>query len=313
MSDKRADTSQLARERTDASLAQEREHVDADIELSPTRAQALRQALERSRNYEREREATDADLSTERQVSTWLLSLERAAHEETKATLTTRDEFLAIVSHDLRSPLSAILHGTEMLNSNRAVEGSENAGRTVEGIRRNAAGMLRMIDDLLDVERLAVGKLELVTRDHDLRKLVSNVMEMFASRAQEKALSLSVDLPEAPVVVSCDGDRVMQVLTNLVSNAVKFTSRGGAVVISVCRGENSGLVSVGDTGPGIPVEARGKIFERFSQLPSGNRTGLGLGLFIAKSIICAHEGKLWVASAVGEGSVFSFALRLADH
>lgn len=311
MDETKPDTTKVTRERTDASLAQEREAADAVTEISPTREQALRRALERSREYEKEREATDADLSTERLVSTWLLSLERAAHEETKATLTTRDEFLAIVSHDLRSPLSAILHGTEMLAGNRDLEGSENASRTVEGIRRNAAGMLRMIDDLLDVERLAVGKLELVAREHDLRKLAANTLEMFSSRAKEKALNLSIDLPDDPVVVSCDGDRIMQVLTNLVGNAIKFTARGGDVVISVCRGELSGLVSVGDTGPGIPVEARSKIFERFSQLPSGNRTGLGLGLFIAKSIVGAHDGKLWVASAVGEGSVFSFALRLA--
>jgi signal transduction histidine kinase len=312
-----AGSQQLARERelTDATLEEERGEADRAIE----RERRLRLALEASRRFGAERQGTDTDLASERGKSdealletSWLLSEERAAHEGTRQALTTRDQFLAIVSHDLRSPLSAVLAGTSIL-ANAPELGAEDGRlrQAVERIRLNTTGMLRMIGDLLDVERIGAGKFVVALREQDLRSIAKRVAAMFEAAAAKKSLRLSVELPAEPLVVDCDGERIAQVIANLLDNAVKFTTARGAVVVSVTKVGSWAQVSVGDTGPGIPEAARARIFERFSQLPSSDRTGLGLGLFIAKSIIAEHEGQLWVASAPGQGSVFSFALRVA--
>ncbi len=304
----------LEREVTDATLEAERKDADRAIE----RERALRRALEKTHRHGFARLATDKDLATERDKSddelsqsSWLLSEERAAHDDTRLALTTRDEFLAIVSHDLRSPLTAVLAGTTLLAKAPALAGADRKlARIVDGMRRNAASMLRLISDLLDIERLTAGKFEVKPRDQDLGELVRQAADVFESQAAEKSLILSVELPADPVVSRCDGDRILQVITNLLDNAVKFTGVGGSVVVTLTKTGSRAQVSVGDTGPGIPEADRARIFERFSQLSTSGRTGLGLGLYIAKAIIGAHGGQLWVASAQGQGSVFSFALAL---
>ncbi len=302
------------RQVADESLDVERREVDLSIE----RERAYRRAAERARHYSAERLATDADLAAERQAldseireSIWRLSEEQFAHDDTRSALATRDELLAILSHDLRSPLCSVLAGTDLLTKNADGGGDKNAfGRYVTSIKRNATGMLRLIEDLLDAERIGSGGLVLVPGRHDLLELIQRAQEGVEPLAVAKLQILSAELPEQPLYVSCDGERILQVLTNLLGNAVKFTPEGGAVVISVTSAAGRSQVSVSDTGPGIPDEARARIFERFSRLPSEERSGLGLGLWIAKKIIAAHHGRLWVASAVGEGSVFSFALPL---
>ena len=299
----------------DDSLAAERHEADAAIE----RERSLRRALQQSRTFHLEREATDSDLTSERRntdremrKSTWLLTCERAALDDARTALATRDELLAIVGHDLRSPLGAILAGTSLLDTGAALGAPGSGPRgLVDGIRRNANGMLRLIGDLLDAERFAAGAFDFQRRSHDLSALARDVGETFALLAMEKSQTLSIEVPEGPVLVSCDGDRIRQVLTNLLDNAIKFTPRNGAIVLTVSGAVGWAHASVCDTGPGIPEAARTRIFDRYSQLTHQRRTGLGLGLYIAKAIIDAHAGQLWVASAAGEGSVFSFALSAA--
>ncbi len=304
------------REVTDATLDTERREVDLSIE----RERAHRRATERARHYNAERLATNSNLATEREEvdnevtrSTWRLTEEQAAHEDTRLALTTRDELLAILSHDLRSPLCSVLAGADLLtkHSERGTD-FKASQRYISSIQRSANGMLRLINDLLDAERFASGNMQLAPGKHDLRELVQLAVVSLEPMAISKAQVLSADLPPLPVYVSCDNERIMQVMTNLLGNALKFTPEGGAVVISVTSAAGRGQVSVSDTGPGIAAAERDRIFERFSRLPSPERSGLGLGLWIAKKIIAAHEGRLWVASAVGEGSVFSFALRLTS-
>ncbi len=305
----------LAAERraADATLAGERKDIDAARQSERT----LRWALDLAREFSVERASTDFDLACERastelelQNSKWLLTREKAAHDDTRSALTTRDEFLAIVGHDLRSPLSAVQAGALLLAQEQQRANPESAAHhLVDGILRNVGSMLRLIGDLFDVERIASGKLEVLLRPNDLRKLIKQAQENAQSLVLEKDLTLTVELPDEPVVVRCDAGRIGQVLANLIGNAIKFTSPGGSIVVTAWRSTTWTQVSVGDTGAGIPPEARSRIFERFSQLPSKDRSGLGLGLYIAKSIITAHDGRLTVASAVGEGSVFTFALR----
>lgn len=302
------------REMSDAALQVERTESDAAL----ARERSLRRTLARVHTYDAQRGATDSCLATEREsadfdsrLSTWLLTQERVAHNDTRSALTTRDELLTVIGHDLRSPLSAILAGTSLLIDGGTVGALGSPPRElVKGIRRNVGDMLRLINDLLDAERVAAGTFAVQLRSCELKKLASQAAEAFAPLAAEKRQKLSVELPTDAVVVSCDGVKILQVISNLLANAVKFTPPRGSIVLSLTSGVEWAQISVGDTGPGIPAEDRERIFDRFSQLAKRDRTGLGLGLYIAKSIVNAHGGQFWIASTAGEGSVFSFALPL---
>ena len=177
-------------------------------------------------------------------------------------------------------------------------------------IEQAAVGMDRLINDLLDVERMAHGKLELTPERVDLHALIQECLDLFAPTFSSKSFSIANHIPSGPLFAHVDRDRILQVLSNLIGNALKFTSNGGAIELSAQKGETEIEISVTDDGPGIPEQARAHIFERFSQLHMNDRRGLGLGLFIAKWIVEAHQGRIWVTSDVGKGSTFSFTLPL---
>ena len=279
----------------DERLRVEREIMDEAIEAERLRADA---ATER----ERSRYHASAKSSAE------ILSQERERHQKTKAALTTREEFLAIVSHDLRNPLNHISVAAQNL-----LEEPNDIKELASSINRSAGEMLRLIEDLLEVERIAVGKLILHLEQHDVSEIIKQAVEELQETAASKGITLRGEPQDVNGYVVCDRSRVMQVLSNLIQNAIKFTPAEGQICVSCQRTGPEGKevrVSVSDTGEGIAPEKIKTIFERFSQIHDQDRRGIGLGLYIAKMMVEEHQGRLSVESKLGEGSTFHFTLPL---
>ncbi len=283
------------REQTDASLTIERERTDETLALTTIESKVV----------DRERKVTDQHLLEER-VQTDI------EVERTKAEITTRDELIAIVSHDLRNPMGTIVTAVAtMLETEESASFTPRQLETMKLIVRNAENGLRLIRDILDMERIVEGKLELNRQSHDLSKLVEEVCANYDYLAVSKSIRVVTEMQ--PIVASFDRDRIAQVLSNLLSNALKFTPQGGAVAVSTkLVAQNSGQllsISVSDTGPGIPDDQRKKIFGRYTQLANKDRVGLGLGLYIAKMVVEAHDGRISVSpSSSVVGSTFSVTL-----
>jgi signal transduction histidine kinase len=294
----RADVGKRRAERQaarDERLRVEREITDQAIKTERLRADA---ATERERSYYQASAKSSAEL----------LSQEQESHQKTKATLTTREEFLAIVSHDLRNPLNHILMAVQNL-----LEEPKDTKELASSINRSGGEMLRLIEDLLDVERIAVGKLTLHYEQHDASEIIKQAVEELQEAAASKGITLEAKPQDVCGYVVCDRSRVMQVLSNLIENAIKFTPAKGQICVSCQRTGSEGKevqVSVSDTGEGIAPEKIKTIFERFSQIHNQDRRGIGLGLYIAKMMIEEHPGRIWVESKLGEGSTFHFTLPL---
>ncbi len=317
-------------ERVTADKAKLRSRSDSDAsrdlgraDIGRSRAEGHAEGDERLRV---EREITDeaieaerfrADAATETQRSHYqasakssakLLSQEQESHQQTKAALTTREEFLAIVSHDLRNPLNHISIAAQNL-----LEEPKEVKELASSINRSAGEMLRLIQDLLDMERIAVGKLTLHYEEHDVSEIIKEAVEAFKGDAASKEITLSAKPEDVCGYVVCDRSRVIQVLSNLIGNAIKFTPAKGQIAVSCARSGTVGKevqVSVSDTGAGIAPEKIKTIFERFSQINSQDRRGIGLGLYIAKMMVEEHPGRIWVESKLGKGSTFHFTLPL---
>jgi PAS domain S-box-containing protein len=228
----------------------------------------------------------------------------RLYHSAQRAT-TARDEILGAVSHDLRNPLAAISLCAHALKEGTSGDRDE----IIDAIVESAGMMNRMIQDLLDVATIDSGHLRIDPSEQQLATLVDRVLEMTQAAARERAIMLRDDLPPTLPVVTVDPTRFVQVLANLVGNAVKFTEAGGTVTISAHARADEVVVAVKDTGIGIPAEHLPHIFDRHWHARRTARTlGTGLGLAIARGIVEAHGGRIWVQSTEGAGSTFSFTI-----
>ncbi|HEY7519914.1 MAG TPA: ATP-binding protein [Methylomirabilota bacterium] len=235
------------------------------------------------------------------------------AKAEAEAANRAKDEFLATLSHELRTPLNSILGWTRMLRA-----GSLDAAatqRALEVVDRNVNHQNRLITDLLDISRIISGKLTLETAVVDLRAIVASVIEMLQPSAQAKSLSITPRLSRGAVPVDGDAERLRQVVTNLVSNAVKFTPSGGQVTVRLESAGDRVRLTVSDTGKGISAEFLPYIFERFRQADVTStraQAGLGLGLAIVRHIAELHGGSIRAESAgEGKGATFTVELPLA--
>ncbi|HEX2190994.1 MAG TPA: ATP-binding protein, partial [Longimicrobiaceae bacterium] len=224
-----------------------------------------------------------------------------------------RDEVLAVVSHDLRNPLSVISFSSEVLLRAWADE-TERVGerKQLEGIHLSTQRMRRLIDDLLDVARVDAGELSVDPAPVQVGRLLLDALELHAPLAEEKAILTRVRIAADAPPVRADADRVLQVLSNLLGNAIRFTPRGGGITVGADVEEDVVRFSVSDTGPGIPEEHLPHVFDRFWRAQRSRRQGAGLGLAIARGIVEAHGGRIWAESTPGEGSVFRFTLPRAD-
>jgi signal transduction histidine kinase len=188
-------------------------------------------------------------------------------------------------------------------------EASRSLVRTIES---STQWMNRLIEDLLDVARVEAGRLALERQSHDLVRVISEATVMLEPLIAEKSLTLREELPELLPRARVDARRVVQVLENLVSNAVKHTAAGGEILIRADSANGEVRIVVRDTGCGIPAENLPHLFDRFWQARGARRGGAGLGLAIAKGIVEAHGGRIWVESTLGVGSTFGFSLPLAS-
>jgi signal transduction histidine kinase/DNA-binding response OmpR family regulator len=228
---------------------------------------------------------------------------------QAQAATRARDEMLAVVAHDLRNPLSTISLGAELLLDTTEDDAAHAFHRRhLSTVKRSAERMNRLIQDLLDVTRVAGGKMALAPQEEDLSSLLGEAAAMLRPLAEARGIGFGTRGMQGLPRLRVDGARIMQVISNLVGNAIKFTPEGGTVTLAAaCEGGDL-RISVVDTGTGISPEALPHVFGRFWQADDADRRGLGLGLAIARGIVEAHGGRIWVESEVGRGSIFQFTL-----
>jgi signal transduction histidine kinase len=305
-----------ARRRADALLAAAR--ADTDSHAEATGATSL---------IEGERERADAVVTSERAIADQAVREERAEHGELLArerrdtdkdlsvergradlAVTTRDQVLGIVSHDLRDILTTVMGFAALIEKAPA---ADQATLYAQRIGRAGVRMARLIGDLVDVASIAAGALAVTREEADLTPAIVEAVDTFQQRAGAAGVLLSVDLTPPLTGAAFDPARLLQVLTNLLTNAIKFSPAGGRIVVRASRVGEDIHVSVSDQGIGIPADSIEAVFERFRQVRQNDRRGVGLGLYISKCIVQGHGGRIWAESKPGEGSTFSFTLPLA--
>jgi signal transduction histidine kinase len=294
------------RARVDETLEAERRDVEDALQQEREARRRLLEAERRTTDRDLARERSDTDLAVEQTFS--LLKDETAAHADTREMIVTREEFLAIVSHDLRTPLNVIAVSAAILAEQLGSARSPEISRTIARVQRASAQMDAMLSDLLDATRFEHGQFRLAPRTGDAVAVVRECVSAFESIAQVNGVSLHIEAPAGPVPAHFDHARIVQVLSNLVRNALQFTASGGAITLRVAAEPHGCGIEVSDTGSGIPAGELQRIFQRFHQVGNTDRRGLGLGLYISKAIVEAHGGRIWAESEIGRGSRVSFTL-----
>ena len=228
--------------------------------------------------------------------------------EKAESSNRAKSRFLATVSHEIRTPLNGILGMTDLL-AETTLSSDQRAYN--DAVKKSGTALLSLINDILDFSKIEAGQLNLLPSDISLNELLEGTAELLAPRAYEKDIDLAAYIdPALPKIIHADGERLRQVLFNLVGNAIKFTEKGG-VILSAERSKNGILFSVRDTGIGIADEAKLRIFQEFGQADEGTERafgGTGLGLAISHHIVGAFGSELSVESTLGEGSCFQFEI-----
>jgi signal transduction histidine kinase/ActR/RegA family two-component response regulator len=282
-------------------LAARQRLVDANRRLRE-REEALSQAVEQMAEAQAHREQ--------------LLEAERFARGEAERASQLKEEFLATLSHELRSPLNAIVGWTHVLR--QSPDAAELVPTAVETIERNALAQAKLIDDLLDMSRIMAGKVGLTLARARPVDIVTAAADALRPVAEGKGVDLLIDLGNAAdLTITCDATRLQQVVTNLLGNGIKFTPAGGRVEAELAADEHELRIVVRDTGQGIPAEFMPAVFERFRQADGSitrRHGGLGLGLSIAKQIVEMHGGSIAAHSdGPGRGAMFTVTLPLAGE
>jgi signal transduction histidine kinase len=238
------------------------------------------------------------------------IAIQNTVFAEEREANAFKDEFLATVSHELRTPLSAIVTWARLLRD-RALDGPAMA-RGLDVIERNARAQTRLVDDLLDMSRIMTGKMSLDRRPVDARPLIASVLESNRAEAETRQVELCWLEPASAIVVLADPDRLQQILSNLLTNAMKFTPRGGRIDVSLIDHGQDAEIRVHDTGSGIDPAFLPHVFDRFRQADSTTtraHRGLGLGLAIVRQLVELHGGSV-VAESPGEGRGAAFSVRI---
>jgi signal transduction histidine kinase len=234
---------------------------------------------------------------------------QQRATEEARRAAASRQEVLAIVSHDLRGPLNTVVMGSELLSMKP--DDPEAVRRHVRSIRLAADRMKHLVDQILDADQIDAGRLRLNVGSCDVGGLLRTAVDVLAVAGVHAQVMLRVETPEPPLVVRADKERVLQILTNLITNALKFTAAGGAIVVRARESARAVELSVEDSGSGIPSDQLAHLFDRYWQAKrsaTSRASGVGLGLYICKRLVDAHRGRIWVDSRPGKGSCFHFTL-----
>lgn len=316
-----------ARENADAVLDAAREKADSAAD--PSAPHHIQSAITEDREIEDstlrdERAAADKTVRREREARarllTRLLPLERDATDQYLLTerahsdgaLATRDDFLGMVSHDLRDLLNGIVVSSQFL-AQKLENHSDREQLLLETTRieRYGARMNRLIGDLVDVASIDAGKLAMQTVQGDVAALVVEAVDALQITASARGVSLAVRDVQESCLAEFDHDRMLQVLANLIANSIKFTPKGGRIRVHCERIGELLEFCVDDTGEGIPAAMLDAVFERFSQVGKNDRRGLGLGLYISRCIVEAHGGNIRADSSPGHGTRMYFTLPLS--
>ncbi|MGH7603920.1 MAG: PAS domain-containing sensor histidine kinase [Gemmatimonadaceae bacterium] len=262
-----------------------------------------------------ERPYTDVDLNLAISIGDRLTASLRNAllYSELQQAVRMRDEVTSIVSHDLRNPVHTVRMASSMLLDIGDTVDSAAVRKNLMVIQRSALNMSRLLDDLLDVAKSEAGSFSIEATATDLGSIMSSAVEQFRLQAGQRGIELSAAIPEGLPPAHADASRVAQVLSNLTANALKFTPTGGSVRLSATVAGDEIVVAVADTGIGIAPENVAHVFNRFWQAKRASRASAGLGLAIAKSIVEAHGGRIWVESREGRGTTFHFTLPIEQR
>lgn len=328
------DIVERAREQADEVLHSAREKADEKLQLEAETVTSSQETAHQVVNQERveedqalmqERASADSNLRWERKeqarILASLLPMERektdryllTEREHSDDAVAHRDDFLGMVSHDLRDLLSGIALHAHLLS--KQASDSDEGKRTVvwmNRIERYVARMNRLIGDLVDVASIDAGKFAVHPQPGDLAELISEAVASFQPLAHEKGISLTSAHSGTPSAAMFDRERVLQVIANLISNAMRFTPESGEITLDAGRMGEDFRVSLFDTGVGIAPEAREAIFQRYGQAGGNAHKGLGMGLYISRCIVDAQGGRIWAdANPAGTGSVFHFTIPVA--
>jgi PAS domain S-box-containing protein len=263
-----------------------------------------RQIEEQARQYAAEKAAHAEATRLNEELRQLNVQLESALGLAKRSTR-VRDEVLAVVAHDLRNPVHTILGAAGVVE---IVSDREARDRHVQMIQRAARKMERLISDLLDAASIESGTLSVRKAPVDLGAVVSEVVELLESQARERSIKVDSEVDSGIPLVSGDHDRLIQVVSNLLGNAIKFTPEGGNVRLRVSRMDDQVVLSIADSGIGINPTNLPHVFERFWRADDSSTKGVGLGLSIASGIIEALGGKIWAESEVGVGTTMTFSL-----
>lgn len=237
-----------------------------------------------------------------------VISEREQAQAEAKEAIQARDDILAFVSHDLRNPLTAVRMNADLIERKSSGESAFRIANHVQNIQRLVGRMDQLIGDLLEFVKIEAGVLKIEPKSEDLNSVLRESYEMLKPIAAQKSQELIAEFQPESCVLHCDQRRILQVFSNLVGNAIKFTPKDGKIVITSKPTDQELEFSVQDTGPGISPEELPHIFDRYWQAKRNRHAGAGLGLSIARGIIEAHGGRLWVESSPAHGSTFHFTL-----
>jgi len=235
---------------------------------------------------------------------------------ERKRLEKVKDDFVSMVSHELRTPLTAIKESINIVYDGSAGEINAEQKDFIETAKRNVDRLARLINDVLDFQKLQSGRMEFYSQETDLPKLLDEVYSTMMPLARNKGLDLLLNVSPRLPLVHLDKDKIIQVLTNLINNAIKFTDQGKVTVVAMHEGPNAVRISVSDTGIGIKQDDIPKLFSSFSQVApiQYKKTGsTGLGLVISKEIVQKHGGKIWIESEFGKGTTFHFVLPIMER
>jgi len=253
------------------------------------------------------------DLTTENKK---LINNLKEKNKELAIFLERQKEFTSTVSHELRTPLASMKASMDILLSGTPGVLTEDQREIVVMSKESTDRLNRLINDILDYSKMESGKMPFNSNPNNINSAIEQVINTQKSVAENKGLDLKVELDQALPIINFDSDKINQVLTNLINNAIKFTEKGSITIISNGgEDENFIEVCVKDTGPGISNEDKNKLFEVFQQLGDSRSYvgGTGLGLAICKEIIDLHSGKIWIESEKGAGSAFKFSIPIMER
>lgn len=223
-----------------------------------------------------------------------------------------KSEFVMAASHELRTPLTSIGMSIDLLLEHALNTLPEKDQELLRAAHEEVQRLTILVNDLLNLSRMEAGQIELEFDKIDVKSLVEHIQSIFKNQVEMKSVGLTAQLPTNLPLVWADANKLAWVLSNLISNALRYVNQGGRIVIAAQKASTHVYISVCDNGPGIPLEYQSKIFQKFIQVKGREPHGTGLGLAICKEIIRAHSGTIWVESELGQGSTFIFTVPIAE-